>query len=693
MTQNLLSPPVAKVVLHTYQHLDWTLTDDYAWLEDKADPEVIAYLEAENAYSRSALQHTEPLQERLYQEMRGRTPENDCTAPERRGDYFYYSRVCAGQQYRIFCREHASPDASEQILVDENALAEGKFYCRIQVLEPSPDHSLLAYSVDFSGAAIFDLYILDACSGALLDGPIPNTAYTAAWASDSRTLFYTVFDSAHRPHKLLRHTVGAPPGTDTLVHHEADDAFNVIVGRARSGAYVLLTLASQSTSEVRYLPADRPASDLQIIEPRQPWVEYYVEHHGDRFLIRTNVDGAENFKLMEAPVTAPGKEHWRTVIPHRPDTLIEGLAAFRNHLAVYERRDGLTQIRLSGPDGFSNVRYVAFPEPVYTVFTGTRFADINHEFDTPILRFQYSSLVTPDSTIDYDMDRDQWQVVKQLEIPSGYDPAQYTSERLMASAPDGAQVPISLVYRKGPTRDSHAPLLLEGYGSYGYSNEPDFEVTRLSLLDRGFIYAIAHIRGGSELGRAWYEQGRLMHKKNTFSDFIACAEHLIVQGYTSSEHLAIMGASAGGLLMGAVVNERPELFRAVVARVPFTNVISAMLKPDLPLTVIEYEQWGNPNDPQTFAYMLSYSPYENVQAQAYPHILAKAGLNDLQVPYWDPAKWVARLRACKTDPNRLLLVTNMGAGHGGASGRYELLREVAQISAFLIDALGVKETA
>jgi oligopeptidase B len=473
------------------------------------------------------------------------------------------------------------------------------------------------------------------------------------------------------------------------VYREEDEAFHITVNRTRSGAYVLLTIASQAATEVRYLPADQPASELQTIRPRHPWLEYYVDHHGDRFLIRANSDGAENFQLIEAPVATPGPEHWRTVIPHRPETLIEGLAAFRNHLAIYERRDGLTQIRISRPDGLTDVRYVSFPELVYTVFTGTRFADINHEFDTSTLRFHYSSLVTPDSTIDYDMDADQWRVTKQEEIPSGHDPSQYATERLLAGAPDGAQVPISLVYRKGLVRDGRAPLLLEGYGSYGFSNEPNFESIRLSLLDRGFVYAIAHIRGGSELGRAWYEQGRLMRKKNTFTDFIACAEHLIAQGYASPQRLAIMGASAGGLLVAAVTNERPELFQAVVARVPFTNVIRAMLKPDLPLTIIEYEQWGNPDDPQAFAYMLSYSPYENVQAKAYPHILAKAGLNDLQVPYWDPAKWVARLRAHKTGSNHLLLVTNMGAGHGGASGRYKHLREDAQIFAFVIDALGV----
>jgi oligopeptidase B len=675
------APPIAKIVPHTFEHLGRTFVDDYAWLQNKADPEVIAYLEAENGYARASLQPTEPLQEQLFQEMRGRIQEDDWGVPVRRGEYFYYWRMQAGQQYRIFCRKHGSPEAAEEVLLDENALAEGKSYCRVLVFEPSPDHAWLAYSVDTTGARAFDLYVKNLRTGEQVSGPIPNTAWGAAWAGASGTLFYTVFDAAHRPFKLFRHIPGADPGDDALVYHEPDDAFLINVSRTRSGAYLLLTIASQTTSEVRYLPASQPEGEFQVIHPRQHWLEYYVEHHGDRFLIRTN-DGAENFKLVEAPVAAPARDNWRDILPHRPDTLVENVNAFRDYLVVVERRDGLRRIRISGPDGVSNVSRVDFPDPVYTVWV-----DENPEFETSLLRFAYSSLVTPESTVDYDMAAGTWEVKKRQEIPSGYDASLYTSERLYAAAPDGARVPISLVYRTGLKRDGSHPLLMEGYGSYGFSFEPSFDARRLSLLDRGFVYAIAHVRGGSELGRAWYEQGRLMHKKNSFTDFIACAEHLVAQGYTAPGRLAIMGASAGGLLMAAVTTMRPDLFKAVVALVPFTNVITAMLMPDLPLTVVEYEQWGHPDNAEAFNYMLSYSPYENVEARAYPHILAKAGLNDLQVPYWDPAKWVAKLRAHKTDANRLLLVTNMGAGHSGSSGRYDHLREDAQVYAFLIDTL------
>jgi oligopeptidase B len=675
------APPIAKVVPHTFEHLGRTFVDDYAWLQNKAAPEVIAYLEAENAYARASLQPSEPLQDQLYQEMRGRIQEDDWGVPERRGEYFYYWRMQAGQQYRVFCRKHGSLEAAEEILLDENALAEGQSYCRVLVFEPSPDHTWLAYSVDTTGARVFDLYVKNLRTGEQVSGPIPNTAWAVAWAGDSDTLFYTVFDAAHRPFKLFRHVPGADPQGDALVYHEPDDAFSIYVGRTRSGAYLLLTIASQSTSEVRYLPAGQPLGEFQIIHPRQHWLEYYVEHHGDRFLIRTN-DGAENFKLVEAPVAAPAKANWRDILPHRPDTLVEDVSAFRDYLVVLERQGGLRRIRISDPDGVSNVSQVSFPDPVYTVWVGD-----NPEFETPLLRFAYSSLVTPESTVDYDMAAGTWEVKKRQAIPSGYDASQYESERLYAAAPDGAQVPISLVYRTGLKRDGSHPLLLEGYGSYGFSFEPSFDARRLSLLDRGFVYAIAHVRGGSDLGRAWYEQGRLMHKKNSFTDFIACAEHLVAQGYTSPARLAIMGASAGGLLVGAVTVMRPDLFKAVVALVPFTNVITAMLMPDLPLTVVEYEQWGHPDDAQAFNYMLSYSPYDNVETRSYPHILAKAGLNDLQVPYWDPAKWVAKLRAHKTNANRLLLVTNLGAGHSGSSGRYDHLREDAQVYAFLIDTL------
>jgi oligopeptidase B len=769
----MTTPPIAKIVPHTFTHLRWTLDDPYAWLQDPSDPQVIAYLEAENAYARAMLQPSTPLQEQLYQEMRGRIQEDDPSAPQLRGGYWYYYRFAAGQQYRIFCRKKDPggdlPESSsserrqkglpfelsgrwqelpEEILLDENVLAVGHSYCRVQSFEPSPDHTLLAYSVDTSGARIFDLYIKDIVKGEQLAGPIHQVAMNIAWASDSRTLFYTVFDAAHRPYQLYRYTLGQAASAGRLVYHEADDHFILRITRARSGEYLLLTIASQSTSEVRFLPADQPDAEFAVIQPRQHWLEYYADHHGDRtgntggrFLIRTN-DGARNFKLVEAPVSSPGKQHWREVLPHREDTLIENVLAFREHLVVCERRQGLRQMRISDPDGLTDVRYVAFPEPVYNCVAEMFVGTYNPQADTELLRFEYSSLVTPDATVDYNLRTGEWQVKKQMKIPSGYDPSQYRSEQLLATAPDGAQVPISLVYRVGtrtqagsrtgapaeaptssaveeahagadmgtplpPTIDgvthawatraeqttraetatSGSPLLLEAYGSYGFSTDADFDPVRLSLLERGFIYAIAHVRGGSELGRDWYDQGRLMHKKNTFTDFIACAEHLIKQGYTKPELLTITGGSAGGLLVSAVLNLRPDLFRAAVAHVPFTNVITAMLMPDLPLTVIEYEQWGNPAEAQAFEYMLSYSPYENVEAKAYPAILVRAGLNDLQVPYWDPAKWVARLRALKTDGNPLLLLTNMAAGHSGSSGRFHHLKEDAQNYAFLLSQL------
>ena len=681
MTEITPTAPVARRVPHHFEHLGHAFVDEYAWLQDKSDPEVIAYLEAENAYTRAILQHTEPLQEQLFQEMKARVQDDDWSVPEPYGDYAYYWRMQAGQQYRVFYRRRNRPGASEELLLDENALAEGHSYCRVSVFEPNPDHSLVAYAVDNTGAMISDLFVQDPRTGQLTDGPIPNTASAVAWANDGRTLFYTTFDDAHRSYKLFRHTVGDDSGRDVLIYHETDDAFRVHVSRSRSGAYILLTVSSMSTSEVHFLPADEPLGAFRVLEPRRPWVEYDVEHHGDRFLIRTN-DGAVNFKLMEAPVHSPGKAHWRELLPHRADVYLQGIDAFRDYLAAYEREDGLQHIRISAPDGVSDAYRVPFPDPAYRVVRAR-----NPEYDATVLRFSFSSPVTPESTVDYDMARRVWKVMKQQEIPSGYDASQYELQRLHAVAPDGTRTPISLVARKGRPRDGRHPLLLFAYGSYGYSLDPSFDTRRISLLDRGFAYAIAHVRGGSELGRTWYEQGRLMHKKNTFTDLIACAEHLIAQGFTAPERLAIMGESAGGLLMGAVTNMRPDLFGAVVANVPFTNVITAMLRPDLPLTVIEYEQWGHPEDPEAFAYMLSYSPYDQVEAKAYPQLYVKGGLNDLQVPYWDPAKWVAKLRALKTDANRLVLVTNMGAGHGGASGRYDRLREDAQVYAFVIDAL------
>jgi oligopeptidase B len=678
-----LTPPTAKKVPHTFQQHSHNLVDEYAWLQDKSDPEVLAYLEAENAYARSVLEPTEALQEQLYQEMRGRIQEDESSVPARYGGYYYYRRIQAGQQYKVYCRRKGSPEGPEEVLVDENALAIGLAYCRVFLMLPSPDNRYLAYSVDTTGSWVFDLYIKDLTTGVLVAGPIPMTAWGAGWASDSRTLLYTTFNESHRPFQVWRCQVGGDPSQGVLVYHETDDSFNASVQRTRSGAYLLLTSASATTSEVRYLRADQPGGEFQVIEPRFHWREYYVEHHGDYFWIRTN-DEAENFKLVKAPVSSPGKENWQEVLPHRSDVLLEDFEPFRDRMVVLERQGGLKQIRLAAPDGVSEVRYVTFPEPVYTFYT-----DDNFDFANQSLRIFYSSLVTPESTVDVGMLVENWQVLKVRQIPSGYDASLYVTERLHATATDGAQVPMSIFYKKGTLDHGPAPLMMEGYGSYGYSREPGFDQRRLCLVDRGFVFVLAHVRGGSELGRAWYEQGRLMHKMNTFTDFIACAERLVAKGYTTPERLAIQGGSAGGLLVTAVTNLRPDLFKAVVAMVPFTNVIMAMLDPDLPLTVVEWEQWGNPADPVAFNYMLSYSPYENVQAKEYPNLYVKAGLNDLQVPYWDPAKYVARLRAQKTDSSRLVFVVNMGAGHGGASGRYDHLREDAQVYAFLLDTLGV----
>ena len=682
MVKNRIAAPIAKTVAYSFENHGKALSDNYRWLHDKNDAEVIAYLEAENEYAKACLNHTEELQETLYKEMRGRIQEDDESVPVQRGDYFYYWRIAEGQQYRVFCRKHGSLDAEEQILIDENVLAENLDYCKINHFEPNPDNNLLAYSVDTTGSWVYNLSVLDMNTGENLIEPIPDVAWTIAWASDNKTLFYTVFDDAHRAYQVKRHHVGDNPENDALIYQEDDDSFSISIERSNSGKYLFMAIGSHSTSEVHFLLADQPTDAFQVIHPRQHWLEYYVEHHENRFLIWMNEE-AENFKIMEVSVDNPAKENWREIIPHREDTLVTGILAFKEFIIITERKNGFPQIGIASPDNLSNSNYMDFPEPVYTVSIGA-----NPTYETKTLRFIYTSLITPLSTVDYDMVTSEWDVKKRQEIPSGYDETLYTSERLEATAEDGTKVPMSLIYRKDLKRDGSNPTLLYGYGSYGYSMEASFSTVRLSLIDRGFVFAIAHIRGGSELGRAWYENGRLMHKMNTFTDFIACAEHLIAENYTSSEKLSIMGGSAGGLLVTAVTNMRPDLFKAVVAMVPFTNVITAMMMPELPLTVIEWEQWGNPEKEEEFNYMLTYSPYENTQSTDYPHLYVKAGLNDLQVPYWDPTKWVAKLRTQKTDDNLLLLVTNMGAGHHGSSGRYDYLKEIAQYYAFLIDILG-----
>ncbi len=673
-------PPRARSAPRVHTVHGESRIDEYFWLRNREDPDVLAHLDAENRYTDRVMRHTDGLQERLYQELRGRIKESDLSVPTREDGWLYYTRTEAGAQYPIFCRHRDEPDAPEETLLDVNQLAAGHAYFRMGAFEVSPDHRLLAYSADTTGAESFTIFVKDLATGGLFPETIEGASPAAAWANDSRTLFYILLDDVRRPSRLFRHVVGANPTEDPLVHHEPDDAFFLDIHRTRSRRFLILELASHSTSEARYLSADEPAGEFRVVEPRRAGIEYSVTHHGGRFYIVTN-DEAPNFRLVAAPASSPGREHWAPVLPYRPEVKLDAVEAFERYLVLWERSEGLRQLRVLELET-GEEHLVAFPEPVYTVRPNE-----NPEFETTLFRFSYTSLVTPNSVVDYDLAARTWTVRKQTEVLGGYDPSRYRSERLFATAPDGTRVPVSLVYRLPLERDGRRPLLLQGYGSYGYSFDPAFSSNALSLLDRGWVVAIAHIRGGEEMGRAWYEDGKLLRKRNTFTDFIAAAEHLVAEGYTAPDRLAITGGSAGGLLMGAVTNMRPDLFRAVVAEVPFVDVVNTMLDATLPLTVIEYDEWGNPNDPHYYEYIRSYSPYDNVASKDYPHILVTAGLNDPRVAYWEPAKWTARLRARKTDRNRLLLRTNMGAGHGGASGRYDHLREVAFKYAFLLDVV------
>ncbi len=677
-------PPLAPVIPHERMIHGDRRVDNYFWLRERDNPDVIAYLEAENRYTNAIMAHTKDLQQRLYQEMKARIEETDLTVPTKIDDYYYYTRTFEGKQYRVHCRKHGSLDAEEEILLDVNAMAKGHKYFEVGIFQISPNHNLLAYSVDTTGGESYTLYVKDLESGQLLPDQIDNVYYSVTWANDNKTLFYNILDHAKRPFQVYRHVLGTDPSKDRLIHHETDERFFVGISKTRSRAYLLLWMASQITSEAHYLDADQPMGEFALIQPRKQGVEYSIEHHEDSFYITTN-DDAINFRLVKAPVTAPGKKNWEEVIPHRSNVKIDGVDAFADYLAVYERDKGLRRLRIIDLQSGEH-HYVAFPEPVYTFF-----AMGNEQFFTNILRFSYASLLTPRSVFDYNMQTRTRELKKQEEVLGGYDPLQYKSERICAVASDGTQIPISVVYRCGLVRNGENPALLTGYGSYGASREPYFSSNRLSLLDRGFVYAIAHVRGGGDMGRPWYEAGKLLNKMNTFTDFVACAEHLITQGYTSKDRLATIGGSAGGLLMGAVTNMRPDLFETVVAQVPFVDVLNTMLDPTIPLTVIEFEEWGNPNDSTYYEYMKRYSPYDNVSPQDYPNILVTAGLNDPRVQYWEPAKWVAKLRTTKTDSNRLLLKTNMGTGHGGASGRYDALREEAFEYAFVLDTLGIKE--
>ena len=669
-----LSPPVAVQVPHSAVIHGETVVDNWFYLRDREHPATIPYLEAENAFTAQVMEPAAELETKIYAEMVGRIQETDSSVPAREGAFEYYVRMEQGKQYAIHCRRAVSESAAEEILLDCNSLAEGQEYFSLAYDIVSPDASLLAFAIDTDGSEVYTLRFKDLRTGTTLADAIPNVYYSGAWAGN-KTFFYTTLDETKRPYRLWRHQVGSAD-PDPLVYEETDGRFNISVERTRSGKFLLLSIDSHATSDARYLSTETPSGEFQVLRPRVQDVEYYAEHQGGFFWIRTDED-AINFKLLRAPDHDP--TNWTEVLPHREDVSIEGLEGFRDHLVVIERANGLKQLRIADTrEGFS-AHLVSFDEPTYTFFT-----EGNEEYDTAIVRFLYTSLVTPRSVYDYHMNARTRELKKRYAVLGGYDPAHYVSERVIATAPDGVKVPISLVYRRDTPLTGKSPLYLYGYGSYGIITEPAFSSERISLLDRGCVYAIAHIRGSGDLGRRWYEDGKLLLKMNTFTDFIACAEHLIAGKYTAADRLAIAGGSAGGLLMGAVMNLRPDLFHTVVAHVPFVDVVNTMLDETLPLTIAEYEEWGNPNERESYDYMRSYAPYENVRATAYPNLLVTAGLNDPRVSYWEPAKWVARLRTLKTDANTIVLRTTMGAGHGGPSGRYARLKEKAFEYAFIL---------
>jgi oligopeptidase B len=677
-----IKPPIAEKHPYQLELFGDIRIDDYYWLREKKNPDVIRYLNEENQYTGRMMRHTEPFQKRLYDEMLGRIKETDLSVPEKIDDYYYYTRTEKGKQYPIYCRKKGTLEAAEEIILDVNELAEGYTYLKIGVAEISPDHSLLAYSVDTDGSESFTLYIKNTTNGELIGTPIPDTHYSVEWANDNRTIFYTVLDEAKRPHRVYRHMTDTDPKGDDLVYQETDQSYFVWLRKTRSKKYIMISCDNITTSEVRYLDADKPRDLSTVFQNRQRGVEYSLNHHEDTFYIVTNED-AKNFKLMAAPVSTPDKVHWSEVIPHRIDIKLDGIDIFSDYMVIHERSNGLKSIRIR--DLRVNVIHtIEFPEPVYNVVAAG-----NPEYKTEYLRFHYTSFVTPMSVFDYNMRTRERELKKQTEVLGGYNPEEYLSEQLFATATDGTRIPISIVYKKGMRRDGDNPAALYGYGAYGISQEVNFSSHRISLLDRGFVIGIAHIRGGGEMGRQWYEDGKLLKKKNTFTDFIACAEYIFENNYTSPRKLVIYGGSAGGLLVGAVLNMRPDICSGAIANVPFLDVLTTMLDSSLPLTVTEYDEWGNPYDKVYYDYIKSYSPYDNVTAQNYPHILALAGLNDPRVQYWEPAKWTAKLRVTKTDTNALLLKTDMGTGHGGASGRYDFLKDLAFEYAFIIQMCGV----
>jgi oligopeptidase B len=676
-------PPVAKKVAKLTELHGETLTDDYYWLRQKKDPEVIKYLDAENAYTAAVMQPTEPLQEKLYQEFLARIKQTDLSVPTREGGYWYYTRTEQGKQYPIHCRKKGSLEGEEQVLLDVNELAKGHKFYSVAARVVSDDGDRLAYTNDVTGFREYALRIKDLRTGETLADQLVKVG-AVVWAADNQTLFYVTEDHAKRPYRLWRHRIGDPQEKDTLLFEEKDELYRVGISHSRDRKYLFLTIGSFTASEVHYLTRDEPLGKFTVLMPREEGHRYTVEHRGGTFYIRTNKD-AKNFRLVTCPAAKPNRKNWQELISHRPEVMLERVDVFAGHLVLGEREGGLQRLVIFDPATKQRTP-VAFDEPSYALF-----GSANPEFDSALYRFAYTSFTTPQSVFDYDVATGTRKLLKQTEVLGGYDPKQYHTERTWAVAKDGVKVPISVVYRKGIKLDGRAPLLLYGYGAYGASNPAAFNEPRLSLLDRGVIYAIAHVRGGGEMGEPWHDGGKMMNKRNSFTDFIACAEHLIDQKYTSRDRLAIQGGSAGGLLMGGVLAMRPDLPRVAVLEVPFVDVINTMLDESLPLTVPEFLEWGNPRELTHFTYMKSYCPYSNLKTGRYPAMLVRTSLNDSQVMYWEPAKYVAKLRPLKQDDNVLVFKCNMEAGHGGASGRYDALRERAFVFAFVLTQLGVEK--
>ena len=681
-----VKPPMAKVKPKKLENHGHVRTDNYYWLKERENPEVIDYLNAENDYTDAVMAHTKDLQDELFEEIKGRIKQDDSSVPYKLEDYFYYTRYETGKEYPLYCRKKGSLEGTEEIMLNVNKMAEGHDYFAVRGRKVSWNQDLLAFAADTVGRRIYALQFKNLTTGKILPDMIPAVTGNMAWANDNKTLFYAKQDPATlRSFQIYKHTLGTDSATDPLVYEEKDDTFRCYVSRTKSKKYIVIGSSQTLSNEYRYLDAHNPEGEFSIFMPREREHEYNIDHYGDHFYIRTNLN-AKNFRLMKTPVAKTAKENWREVIAHRDDVFLQNFEMFNDHLVVGERKDGLRQIRVISWDG-SDDHYLNFGEPAYLAYVST-----NPDFNTTTLRYGYQSMTTPNSIYDYDMISKKKVLLKQDEVLGDFSSENYVTERFYATAHDGAKVPISIVYRKGIKMDGSNPLLLYGYGSYGNSIDASFNSARLSLLDRSFIFAIAHIRGGQEMGRQWYDDGKLFKKKNTFTDFIDCGKYLVKEKYTSSDKLFCYGGSAGGLLIGAVLNMAPELFYGAAAAVPFVDVVTTMLDDSIPLTTSEYDEWGNPNEKDSYDYMLSYSPYDQVEAKNYPHLLVTTGLHDSQVQYWEPAKWVAKLRALKTGNNRLLLKTNMEAGHGGASGRFKRYKEIALRYAFFLDLAGKNKT-